>query len=70
MSPAPASPQALDILPLADRLRWLLAVRVGVVVALPIGAWWVTRTPESPPVHLLVLPGLLVLAVGLLLHRL
>ena len=70
MSQAPASQQALDILPLADRLRWLLAVRIGVVVALPVGAWWVTRTPETPPVQVLVLPGLLLLAVGLVLHRL
>ena len=31
-----------DIVPLADRLRWMLAVRVG-VVGLPLLAWLVTR---------------------------
>ncbi len=65
-----SSPQDLDLLPLADRLRWLLAVRVGLVVALPLAAWAVTRSPESLPLRFLVLPGLALLAFGLLLQKL
>src|SRR3712207_3366943 len=71
MSQTSASPQgSLDNLPLADRLRWLLAVRIGVVVLLPLAAWALTRTPETPSASVLVVPGLLLLAVGLVLHRL
>ena len=70
MSQTPSSPQgSLDILPLADRLRWLLAVRIGVVL-LPLAAWAVTRTPEAPSPYPLVVPGAVLLAVGLVLHRL
>ncbi|WP_448614211.1 diguanylate cyclase [Modestobacter sp. URMC 112] len=70
MSQTPSSPQgSLDILPLADRLRWLLAVRIGVVL-LPLAAWLVTRTPEATSPYLLVVPGAALLATGLLLHRL
>ncbi|RFU22774.1 GGDEF domain-containing protein [Geodermatophilus marinus] len=71
MTQTTASPQgSLDVLPLADRLRWLLAVRVGVVLALPLAAWGITRTPETLPVQALVVPGALLLATGLVLHRL
>ncbi len=70
MSQTPSSPQgSLDILPLADRLRWLLAVRIGVVL-LPLAAWLVTRTPEAPSPYPLVVPGAVLLVVGLALHRL
>ena len=71
MSQTPASSQgSLDNLPLADRLRWLLAVRVGVVVVLPLAAWAITRTAETPSVRVLVVSGVLLLVVGLVLHRL
>lgn len=66
---AAAAQGSLDILPLADRLRWMLAVRIGVVV-LPVAAWVVTRTPEAPSVYALVVPGAVLLTVGLVLHRL
>ena len=64
---AGAPAQAMEMVPLADRLRWLMAVRLG-VVALPVLAWWVTgdRAGRSP-VQLLVPGGLLVLT-GLLLQ--
>ncbi|MBM7807358.1 diguanylate cyclase (GGDEF)-like protein [Geodermatophilus bullaregiensis] len=71
MSQASSSaPQDLDLLPLADRLRWLLAVRTGLVVALPLAAWPLTRTAETLPVEYLVLPGVALLAFGLLLQKL
>ncbi|MGY1803833.1 diguanylate cyclase [Blastococcus sp. SYSU D00922] len=62
---APA--QALEMVPLADRLRWLLVVRIG-VVGLPLVAWFVTgdRGDRSPAV--LAVPGLLLLLTGLLLQ--
>jgi two-component system, cell cycle response regulator len=70
MSQTTGTPQgSLDILPLADRLRWMLAVRVGVVL-LPLAAWVATRTPEATSAYLLVVPGAVLLAVGLVLHRL
>lgn len=70
MSQTPSSAQgSLDILPLADRLRWMLAVRIGVVL-LPLAAWLATRTPEAPSPSLLLVPGAALLAVGLVLHRL
>jgi diguanylate cyclase (GGDEF)-like protein len=71
MSQTPAPAQgSLDNLPLADRLRWLLAVRIGVVVVLPVAAWVITRTADTPEVTALVVPGVVLLAVGLVLHRL
>src|SRR3712207_9383412 len=71
MSQTPASPQgSLDNLPLADRLRWLLAVRIGVVVVLPVAAWAATRTAETPPVEALAVPGVALLVVGLVLQKL
>ena len=71
MSQTPASPQgSLDNLPLADRLRWLLAVRVGVVVLLPVAAWVITRAADTPGVAALVVPGVVLLAVGLVLQKL
>lgn len=70
MSQTTGTPQgSLDILPLADRLRWMLAVRVGVVL-LPLAAWIATRTPEAPSPYVLVVPGAVLLTVGLVLHRL
>src|SRR4051794_7871285 len=62
---APA--QAMEMVPLADRLRWLLVVRIG-VVALPLVAWFVTgdRGDRSPAV--LAVPGLLLVLIGLLLQ--
>jgi two-component system, cell cycle response regulator len=71
MSQTAASPQgSLDNLPLADRLRWLLGVRIGVVVLLPVAAWVVTRTADTPGVDTLVVPGLVLLTVGLVLQKL
>ena len=63
---APA--QAMEMVPLADRLRWLLMVRVSVVVALPLVAWCATgeRGDRSPA--LLAVPGVLLVLVGLLLQ--
>ena len=64
---AGAPAQAMEMVPLADRLRWLLAVRLG-VVALPVLAWWVTGDSVGrSPAQLLVPGGLLVLT-GLLLQ--
>ena len=62
---APA--QAMEMVPLADRLRWLLVVRIGVVV-LPLVAWFVTgdRGDRSPAV--LAVPGVLLVLTGLLLQ--
>src|SRR4051812_43706632 len=62
---APA--QAMEMVPLADRLRWLLVVRIG-VVALPLVAWFVTgdRGDRSPAV--LAVPGVLLVLTGLLLQ--
>lgn len=59
--------QAMEMVPLADRLRWLLVVRVGVVV-LPMVAWFVTgdRGDRSPAE--LAVPGLLLVLTGLLLQ--
>ncbi len=71
MSQTPAPPQgSLDNLPLADRLRWLHAVRIGVVVLLPVAAWVITRTADTPPLTALVVPGVVLLAIGLVLHKL
>ena len=60
--------QAMEMVPLADRLRWLLLVRVGVVVGLPMVAWFATgdRGDRSPA--LLAVPGVLLVLVGLLLQ--
>ncbi|MFQ1003592.1 diguanylate cyclase [Modestobacter sp. SSW1-42] len=73
MTQTPGSPRgSLDILPLADRLRWMLAVRMG-VVTLPLLAWFVT-TPGAPStvgsVWVPAVSGAVVLVVGLVLSRL
>ncbi len=70
MSDTPSgAPEAMEIVPLADRLRWMLGVRLAVVL-LPVVAWLVTgdRADRSPAA--LRVPGAVLLAVGLLLHGL
>ncbi|RBY94721.1 hypothetical protein DQ244_05455 [Blastococcus sp. TBT05-19] len=62
---APA--QSMEMVPLADRLRWLLVVRIG-VVALPLVAWFVTGDRSDRSVAVLAVPGLLLLLTGLLLQ--
>ncbi|WP_369131737.1 diguanylate cyclase [Modestobacter sp. I12A-02662] len=64
----PGAPQAMEMVPLADRLRWMLGVRLAVVL-LPMLAWLVTgdRGDRSPAA--LLVPGAVLLAVGLLMHR-
>jgi two-component system cell cycle response regulator len=66
-SAAGASVQAMEMVPLADRLRWMLGVRVGVVV-LPVVAWVVTGDRGDRSVAVLLVPGALLLLTGLLLH--
>lgn len=69
-STAPGGPQrSLDIVPLADRLRWMLAVRLGVVAG-PVAAYAAMRPGAPAPVDLLVIPGALLLGVSLLLYLL
>ena len=63
---APA--QAMEMVPLAERLRWLLGVRIGVVVVLPLLAWSATGDHGDRSPALLAVPGVLLVLVGLLLQ--
>jgi diguanylate cyclase (GGDEF)-like protein len=67
---SPAGPgRSLDIVPLADRLLWMLAVRLGVIVG-TVAAWIVVRGWEPASVDVLLLPGVFLLSTGLVLHLL
>ncbi|GAB4082629.1 GGDEF domain-containing protein [Modestobacter muralis] len=72
MTQAPSSSHgSLDILPLADRLRWMLAVRIG-VLTLPLLAWVVTRSNAPSTVGSVWVPavsGVVVLTTGLVLSQ-
>ena len=61
--------RSLEIVPLADRLLWMLAVRLGIVVG-TVTAWAAVRGWEPSSVDVLVAPGMLLLAIGMLLHLL
>jgi len=63
------SQRSLEIVPLADRLRWMLAVRLCLVLG-SVAAWWVDRGSPAIPANWLLVPGLLLLTVSLLLHPL
>jgi two-component system, cell cycle response regulator len=66
---AGAPAQAMEMVPLADRLRWMLGVRLGVVV-LPVVAWLVTGDRGDRALTTLLVPAALLLLTGLLLHGL
>src|SRR3954470_14672387 len=68
-SAAGAPQQAMEMGPLADRLRWVLGVRLGVVL-LPVAAWLVTGDRGDRSLATLLVPGALLLLTGLLLHAL
>jgi diguanylate cyclase (GGDEF)-like protein len=68
-SAAGAPQQAMEMVPLADRLRWMLAVRFAVVV-LPIAAWLVTGDRGDSALAVLLVPGAVLLAIGLALQGL
>ena len=67
-SAAGAPAQAMEMVPLADRLRWMMVVRLG-VVGLPLLAWLVAGDRGRSPA-VLVVPGLLLLLTGAVLQRL
>lgn len=60
---------SLEIVPLADRLLWMLAVRLGVIGG-AAAAWIAVRGGDLPPAELLLVPGVLLLGTGLALHLL
>jgi two-component system cell cycle response regulator len=68
-SAAGAPAQAMEMVPLADRLRWMLGVRFGVVL-LPVVAWLVTGDRGARSLTTLLVPAALLMAAGLLLHAL
>lgn len=66
---AAGTPQQMEMVPLADRLRWMLVVRFAVVV-LPIAAWLATGDQGDSSPAVLVAPGAVLLGTGLVLHLL
>jgi two-component system, cell cycle response regulator len=66
---AGAPQRSMEMVPLADRLRWMLVVRLAVVV-LPVVAWQVTGDRGDSWPGMLLVPAAVLLGIGLVLQRL
>ncbi len=72
MSPSAHKPhggRSIEIVPLADRLRWMLAVRMCMVLA-PMGAWLLLPELRHRPLQWLLVPAAVHLTLSLFLHPL
>jgi two-component system cell cycle response regulator len=69
VSPAGSQQRSLEIVPLADRLRWMLGVRVGVTVT-PFAAWAADPAWRGTSAMPLLAPAVLLLGGALLTHPL